>query len=195
MRHSPMDAIIQPLRSSSSRWEQHRICRVHGGQRQPEPPAPEHVAGGEEKEECEGDWDKEKAARDWYESATVDPAGDLVWCQNANSGSRGGRNPGTPRDGKGPLDGSISQTTWKVTGKCDEEWKGEHRQKVKIARERTQKTLQENSQGRDPSTFEGRGHQAERWKRKKKKRKKKVKHREKKWWKKCKALITGLKMM
>ena len=118
---------------------------VYCGQRQPEPPAPELVAGGEEKEEWEGDWDKEKAASDLYESASVDPAGDLVWCQNENSGSLGGRNPRTPRDGKRPLDGSISpreeRTTWKVTGNCDEEWKGEHRQKekVKMARERTQR--------------------------------------------------------
>ena len=37
---------------------------VYGGQRQPEPPAPEHVAGGEEKEEWEGGWDKVKATSD-----------------------------------------------------------------------------------------------------------------------------------
>ena len=111
------------------------------------------------KEEWEGDWDKEKAASDRYESATVDPAGDLVGCQNAKSGGIGGRTPGTPRDGKRPLDGSISQreekTTWKVKGNCDEEWKGEHseKEKVKITRERKHKTLQENSQRRDLRTF------------------------------------------
>ena len=94
--------------------------------------------------------------------ATVDHAVDLVWCQNANGGSLAGRNPSTPRDGKRPLDGSISlrgeKTTWKVTDKCDEEWKeGEHWQKGKSKKQpgKRPKTFQENSQGKDPSIFKG----------------------------------------
>ena len=59
------------------------ICRVYGGQYQTVPTAPEHEDERKEKEEWEGDWDAEKAANDWYESATVDLAVDLVWSQNA----------------------------------------------------------------------------------------------------------------
>ena len=76
---------------------QGEICRVYGWQHQPEPTAPKRVTGGKEKEEWEGAWDKEKAASVWYQGATVDPAVDLVWCQNANVGSLGGRNPGTKK--------------------------------------------------------------------------------------------------
>ena len=60
VRHCPMGvAIIQPLWGSSSRLDQHRLSNsspsfmeksaVYGGQHQQEPPAPELVAGGEEK--------------------------------------------------------------------------------------------------------------------------------------------------
>ena len=57
----------------------------------------------------------------------MDSAVDLVWCQNANGGSPGGRNPGTPRNGKRPLAApflrGVEKTTWKVTDNCDEEWR------------------------------------------------------------------------
>ena len=77
------------------------ICRVFGGQYQTVPTAEEHLAEEKEKEELEGVWDKEKAANDWYESATVDPAVNLVWCQNASGGSLGEKRiPGTPRTWK-----------------------------------------------------------------------------------------------
>ena len=85
---------------------QGEICREYGGQYQPDPTAPEAGGRGKEREEWEGDWDKEKAASGWYESATVDRAVDLVWCQKG--GSVGGRNPRTPRNGKRTLDGAIS---------------------------------------------------------------------------------------
>ena len=58
--------------------------------------APEQMAGGE-KEEWEGDWDKEKAANDWYESATVSGSccgSNVVSECNLEKGIR------TPRNGK-----------------------------------------------------------------------------------------------
>ena len=48
------------------------------------------------------------AASGWSEGATVDPALDLAWCQNANGGNLGVGNPGTPRNGKRAHDGSRS---------------------------------------------------------------------------------------
>ena len=72
-RHSPMDvALIQPCGAAQTenfiqvmQEEFHRRCKV--------PAASEHMAGGEEKEDWEGDWDDEMAASGWYEGATVDP--------------------------------------------------------------------------------------------------------------------------
>ena len=38
------------------------------------PDAPEHRAGGDEKEAWEEDWDDEKMPNEWYEGDTEDPA-------------------------------------------------------------------------------------------------------------------------
>ena len=57
------------------------------------PAALEQVEERKEKEEWEGDWDKEKAPNDWHEGATVDPAVDPDRCQDANGGSCGGGTP------------------------------------------------------------------------------------------------------
>ena len=179
------------------------ISRVYGGQHQPEPAAPEHAAGGEEKEAWEGDWDKEKAASGWYEGATVDPAVDLAWCQNANGGSLGERIPSTPRNGKRPLSGR-EKTTWKVTDKRDEEWKegdcGQKEKSKKNSQGKDPKTFEINCQGEDPRTFEGnsqakdastlkgRGHQAKRWRVQEKRKEEKWKKKKKKEKEEGKAL-------
>ena len=140
------------------------ICRVHGGQYQTVLTAPEHVEEEKEKEEWEGDWDKEKAKNDWYASATVDPAVDLVWCQNANERSLGGRMSRHAKKWKAtswrlyfPAEEGGGRTTWKVTDKWDEEWKeGECGQqgKSKNSQGKDPSTFKENSQGGDPSTLE-----------------------------------------
>ena len=58
---------------------------------------PEQGAGGDEREDWEGDWDDERAPNEWYQSAALDPAVDSGRCQVANGGSGGGGNPSTPR--------------------------------------------------------------------------------------------------
>ena len=73
------------------------------------PAAPEQMAGGEETADCQGDWDDEKAASEWYEGATVDPAVDFAWCQDATGGSFGGRNSSIPGNGMRAHDSSRSQ--------------------------------------------------------------------------------------
>ena len=83
------------------------------GQHQPESASLEHVTGGEEREDCEGDWDNEKAESGWYEGATVD----LAWCQTLNGGSLGGRNPSTPRKGMRPNDSPLSPRVRRRHGK------------------------------------------------------------------------------
>ena len=63
----------------------------------------EQMAGGEEREDWEGDWDDEEAASGWYEGATLGSA-----VQDANAGSFGGGNPSTPRNGLHARDSSRS---------------------------------------------------------------------------------------
>ena len=72
VRHSPMDVtLIQPCGAAQTeRFIQVMQEEFHRGFTVP---ASEHMAGGEEKEDWERDWDDEKAASGWYEGATVDP--------------------------------------------------------------------------------------------------------------------------
>ena len=93
---SSTDRTLHPSRKSSF----HRRFKA--------PAAPEQMAGGEEKEDWEGDWDDEKAANGWYEGATVDPVVDLARCEDANGGSFGEGNPSTPRSGMRARDSSRS---------------------------------------------------------------------------------------
>ena len=85
-----------------------RVVREVFWRRFKAPAAPDQMAGGEEQEDWEGDWDDEKAANRWYEGATVDPAVDPARCQDANGGSFGGGNPSTPRSGMRVNDSSRS---------------------------------------------------------------------------------------
>ena len=69
--------------------------------------------------------------------------------------------------------------------------------------------MEVENQGKDPSTFKGRSHKAERWrvqkngrkrrrrkkKKKEKEKKKKAKHRKRRWWEKCKEIIISLFVM
>ena len=84
-RRSPTDvASIQPGWSRSSLVEQYMLritskpCRKSSSEGSKAPAAREKMAGGEEQEECEGDWDDEKAASGRYEGTTVGPAVDLA---------------------------------------------------------------------------------------------------------------------
>ena len=74
------------------------VSKVYDGQHRPEPTAPEREAGAEEKEAWEEEWDDERMANGWYESAAcgsaVDPAG--------------GGNPSTPRNGTCARDNTRS---------------------------------------------------------------------------------------
>ena len=83
------------------------------------PAAPEQMAGAGEREDCEGDWDDEKAASGWYEGATVGPAVDPAPCQEGNGGSFGGGNPSTPRNGLRARDSSRSPRGTRDKMECD----------------------------------------------------------------------------
>ena len=117
---------------------------------------PEQGAGAEA---WEGGWDDEKTPNERYESDAVDPAVDPDRCRDANGGSGGGggnlstakkwcsgarhfSHPASKR--KAGQDGSGG-TLVKEDGEQDK-----FRGKGKI------------SQGKDPSTFKGTGHQAKR---------------------------------
>ena len=124
VRRNPMDAaLIQPHGSKSSHLERHgqqvlsNSCgkstdfRLYG-------------AGGEEREDWEGDGDDEKAPNEWYESAAVDPV---------VGGSGGGGNPSTPRNGTHARDSSRS--TRAKQGKMEGWRAGEHWQKEKKSKQ------------------------------------------------------------
>ena len=111
--------------------------------------------------------------------------------------------PHTPRNGKHPLDGSISPREGKddQPGRGPKDFSRRNRQGRGPLKRNKQgedpRNCKENSQGRDPSIIEGRSCQAKRWRvqkkwkkvkwRKKKKMKKKVKHRKRKWGRSAKS--------
>ena len=61
--------------------------------------APENRAEREEKEAWEEDWDDERMTNWWYEGAAFSSAVDPAEGSDVISGSLGGGNPSTPRNG------------------------------------------------------------------------------------------------
>ena len=83
-----------------------------------DPAAPEQMAGGEEREDWEGDWDDEKAASGWCEGATVGPAVDPVRCQDAN----GGRLEKDSMFETAPVPRVGNEMRWKGMDTCERGW-------------------------------------------------------------------------
>ena len=84
------------------------VSRVYGGQHRPEPTAPEREVGAEEKEAWEEEWDDERMANGWCESAACGSAVDPAEGSDGVGGSLGGGTRSTPRIGARARDSSRS---------------------------------------------------------------------------------------
>ena len=108
VRHSPIGCCFDPaiMNCRSSLVEQYTLSITSKAMQEKfirrfkAPAAPEHMAGGEEREEWEGDWDDEKAASG---SSRRRHGGVQLWIlfgiQDAKGESGGGGNLITPRNG------------------------------------------------------------------------------------------------
>ena len=86
VRRNPMDAaliraILEQFLTMGAAQAMQQLAYIHGevskvydGQHRPEPTAPEREAGAEEKEAWEEEWDDERMANGWYESAAYGSA-------------------------------------------------------------------------------------------------------------------------
>ena len=133
VRRNPMDALIRPLWSSSVRWAQPQalqqlafthgeiIC-LYGGQHRPEPTG---GAGAEEKEAGEEDWDDERTANGWYESAAFGSAVDPAEGSDAVGGSFGEEIPAPQEMGVPDLLGwkkKRKTIKWEMKRSREEGW-------------------------------------------------------------------------
>ena len=157
---------------------------LYGGQHRPEPTALERGAGAEDEEAWEAweeEWDDERTANGWYESAAfgsaVDPA---QGSDDVGEKFQVGERKEEKQPGKGPEDLSRKQP-----GK---EFK-DPRTLEENSHGRDVSVLEKKSQGKDPRTF---GEPTERWRVQKKRKEKKRKKKKKKRRNKCAARIMSL---